>query len=291
MDNSTNIDAALAELQQSKPLSIIKLSDAFYPESPQNAQKRNSGVSDVSASALENATPASLEADLTHYKELFSKLRFSYVEQVTKEKFLRAIVSDDPPFVEPQENAELEALLAEQKALLKAQKAEVADMIAELERRGRELSKRMLHAVITGHEAVQLQAAQLATLPTEIANLESTIASLRESQAPHPTNSSLSLPLPATLELLSSREAEIAALDTQLASLQAALPRRTQELERLERELRPLEMQKQGTVAAAKEARRRREAGVGGLGDELDEKARWLRTSEKMLREMLGVEV
>ncbi|KAJ9641422.1 hypothetical protein H2199_005392 [Coniosporium tulheliwenetii] len=283
MDNSTNIDAALAELQQSKPLSIIKLSDAFYPESPQNAQKRNSGVSDVSASALENATPASLEADLTHYKELFSKLRFSYVEQVTKEKFLRAIVSDDPPFVEPQENAELEALLAEQKALLKAQKAEVADMIAELERRGRELSKR--------HEAVQLQAAQLATLPTEIANLESTIASLRESQAPHPTNSSLSLPLPATLELLSSREAEIAALDTQLASLQAALPRRTQELERLERELRPLEMQKQGTVAAAKEARRRREAGVGGLGDELDEKARWLRTSEKMLREMLGVEV
>lgn len=136
---------------------------------------------------------------------------------------------------------------------------------------------------------MQLQTAQLSTLPTEIANLESTIASLRESQAPHPTNSSLSLPLPATLGLLSSREAEIATLDTQLASLQAALPRKTQELDKLERELRPLEMQKQGTVAAAKEARRRREQGVGGLEDELDEKARWLRTSEKMLREMLGV--
>lgn len=75
-------------------------------------------------------------------KELFTKLRFSYVEQVTKEKFLRAIVSDDPAVVEPAENAELEALLAEQKAALKAQKAEVAGLIAEIERRGRELSQR-----------------------------------------------------------------------------------------------------------------------------------------------------
>lgn len=72
MDDPTNIDAALAELQPPKPLSIIKLSDAFYPETPQSAQKRNSGVSDVSASALDNATPASLEADLTHYKVIFA---------------------------------------------------------------------------------------------------------------------------------------------------------------------------------------------------------------------------
>lgn len=72
MDAPTNIDDALAELQQSNPLSIIKLSEAFYPETRDNAQKRNSGISDVSASALENATPASLEADLTHYKVLVS---------------------------------------------------------------------------------------------------------------------------------------------------------------------------------------------------------------------------
>ena len=61
------------------------------------------------------------------------------------------------------------------------------------------------------------------------------------------------------------------------------------DLEKLERELRPLETQKQGTVAAAKEARRRKEEG-GGIGDELEERGRWLRASEKALREMLEVE-
>lgn len=69
MDNPTEVDAALAKLQQSAPLSIIKLRAAFTPSNPENGQKRTSGASDVSASsAIENATPASLEADLTHYK-------------------------------------------------------------------------------------------------------------------------------------------------------------------------------------------------------------------------------
>ena len=53
--------------------------------------------------------------------------------------------------------------------------------------------------------------------------------------------------------------------------------------------MKPLETQKQVTVAAAKEARRRKEEG-GGIGDELEERGRWLRASEAALREMLEVE-
>ena len=60
---------------------------------------------------------------------------------MTKEKFLRAIVGDPPLIVEHQENVELEAQLADVKALLKSQKSEVAEMVVELERRGRELSQ------------------------------------------------------------------------------------------------------------------------------------------------------
>ena len=75
-------------------------------------------------------------------QELFSKLRFSYVEQVTKEKFLRAITDNPPLFVEQSENTALEAQLGEAKAALKAQKAKVAALIAQLEARGRELSQR-----------------------------------------------------------------------------------------------------------------------------------------------------
>ncbi len=70
-------------------------------------------------------------------------MRFSYLEQVTKEKFLRAIVGDPPLIVEHQENVEVEAQLAEVKASLKAQKIEVADMVTELERSGRDLTRRM----------------------------------------------------------------------------------------------------------------------------------------------------
>lgn len=127
------------------------------------------------------------------------------------------------------------------------------------------------------------------SLPAEIEGLEASIAQLRQDQTPTSSNPELSLPLPETLKVLNEREAELAALNAQIAQLQSSLPNGSKELEKLERELKPLETQKQGTVAAAKEARRRKEEG-GGIGDELEEKGRWLTASEKALREMLEVE-
>lgn len=69
-------------------------------------------------------------------------MRFSYLEQVTKEKFLRSIVGDPPLIVEPAENLELESQLAEVKTVLKEQKEGVARMVGELEERGRKLARR-----------------------------------------------------------------------------------------------------------------------------------------------------
>ncbi|KAL0261551.1 hypothetical protein SLS55_002981 [Diplodia seriata] len=268
----------LKSLQSTQEIKIIELSDEIRPQPAKNGDKRNSAASEMSA---DDATPASLQADLIHYKELFSKLRFSYVEQVTKEKYLTAITADPPQIHDQSENSALEAQLVEVKASLKAQKVEAAEMLAELERRGRDLSKR--------YESIQLRTAQLDTLPTEIANLETTIAELRETQAPHPTNPSLSLPLPETLSVLAAREAELAALDKQLASLESTVPRRTRELERLETELHPLEEKKRNTVQAAKEAQRRREAGEAGMGDDLEQRGRWLTAVEQGLKGMLEV--
>ena len=128
----------LTELQQPQDLAIIKLSEPFTVENDPNNAKRES---DVSADAHEHTSVASIETELEHYKDLFTKLRFSYVEQVTKEKFLRAIVSDPPLLVEPQENNELEAELKEVKAALKAQKEEVTEITKQLEAKGRDLAK------------------------------------------------------------------------------------------------------------------------------------------------------
>ncbi|KAG7008772.1 hypothetical protein G7Y79_00004g013560 [Physcia stellaris] len=267
MDDYSETLASLAALQE-QPLSIIRLSE------PISAPQSSARTSDASSSALDNPTSASLEADLNHYKvysfffraclrqrlrmqELFSKLRFSYLEQVTKEKFLRAIVGEPPLIVDHQENIELEAELAEVKAILKAQKEDVANMVKELDERGRELSRR--------YETVQLQTTHLSSLPPQIASLNSTLASLQ-------------------------REAELADLDQQLKSLQQALPSKQRELEKAENELRAVEAQKEIAVQGAREAMGRRGDGAGGEGvDELELRGRWLRGVETSLRAMLEV--
>jgi chromosome segregation ATPase len=216
-------------------------------------------------------------------QELFSKLRFSYLEQVTKEKFLRAIVGDPPQIVEHTENVALEAQLAAAKASLKAHKLEVAGMIDEIETRGRDLSER--------YEAVQLHTTRLRELPSQIVALEESLEGLREATraADKDKNASLNMPLPATQALLMDRQKELEGLEKQLKSLQQAVPRKTQEAERMENELKPLEVQRAGTVSAAAEARRRREEGERGVGDELELKGRWYRSVETGIRNLVGM--
>jgi chromosome segregation ATPase len=141
-----------------------------------------------------------------------------------------------------------------------------------------------------GYETIQLQVNQLENLPADIANLESTLQLLHETQLPSSTDASLNLPLPATLSLLGTREAELAELNAQLRALESALPRKTRELERLENELKPLEFQRRGVTAAAKEARRRKEEALNGKGDDLEARGRWWRGVEAGLKAMLEVE-
>jgi hypothetical protein len=289
-----DILATLLEVQGSHEFSIIKLSEPLSAPLKQNSGER---TSDVSADVFDNPTPASLEEDLSHYKvclscqcavyvlipakELFSKLRFSYLEQVTKEKFIRAIVGDPPLVVEHQENVELEQTLAVSKAALKSQKTEVAELVAELEKRGRELCRK--------YQNIQMQTSQLQELPLRIEELEASVEELRAAQHPG-SNPTLSLPLEKTLDLVEERERERAELDRQLEQLQVMLPRKTKELERLNAELQPLEIKRLGSTAAAKEAKRRKEEALGGAGDDLEERGRWWRGVESGLKGMLSIE-
>ncbi|KAK3697365.1 hypothetical protein LTR37_017510 [Vermiconidia calcicola] len=270
--------SALIELQAPQDLTILALSAPCLSPNPTVTPKRNSNAS--SNDSRENATPAILSADLTHYQELFSKLRFSYVEQVTKERFLRAITAEQPEFIDASENAELEEQLREDKAALKERKQEVREMVRELEEQGRSLASR--------YDNIRFQTSQLESLPDEIANLEATIADLRQSQGPRSDNPALTLPLQATLTLLSEREDQLADLDRQIEALQAALPHKQAQVSAMQDEVSILNAKKIRAVEEAKEARRRREKG-GGVGDELDERGRWLRGVEAGLRGMLEV--
>lgn len=272
----------LEELQAKHEISIIKLSEPISSALPQaGADTNNARTSDVSTASTDAATPASLEADLAHYKELFAKLRFSYVEQVTKEKFIRAIVGEPPLIVTPQENLELEKQNAQAKAQLKALKMEVADMVEDLERRGRELSRR--------YESVRMETVTLSELPEKIERVDDRIAELREKLQPG-ENPSLNLPLAKTLELVAEKKRQRHELDRQLEQLRSQVPRKRKEMERLQAELQPLEVKRKNGVAAADEARRRKEKALGGVEDDLEERGRWWRASEAALKQMLEVE-
>lgn len=279
--DANEVDSVLKgvqELEANRELSIIRLSEPISSEDSQDARQR---TSDVSNTSTDTPTPASLEADLQHYKELFAKLRFSYVEQVTKEKFIRAIVGDPPQIVSPQENADLEKENQAAKAQLKALKLEVADMVAGLEKKARELSQR--------YENVQLETSKLRDLPARINELEGRVAELKDAQAPG-RSPNMSLPLGKTLELLDERQRRQQELDRELEQLQARVPRKRKEMERLQTELQPLEAKRQNSTAAAKEARRRKEAALGGVEDDLEERGRWLRANETALKKMLEIQ-
>ncbi|KAL2269426.1 hypothetical protein VTJ83DRAFT_1610 [Remersonia thermophila] len=258
-------------------------------------------TSDVSASSLDaGPTPSSLDADLEHYRELFAKLRFSYVEQVTKEKFIRAIVGDPPLIVAAHEIAELEGSNAAAKRALQRRKGEVEGLIRELEGRGRDVAGR--------YGRVRERLAELEGLPGEVERLEREVAGLRERQRERmealglagPSGGGggggggkkgdMALPLGKTRELVGERRAELAALERRLEALERQVPSKKKELERAKAEVAALEKKRAHSTAAAREAKRRKEgAQAGGGEDELEARGRWYRASEAVLREVLDL--
>ncbi|KAM7205648.1 hypothetical protein V8F33_000974 [Rhypophila sp. PSN 637] len=273
-------------------ITIIKLSEPISTANPDPSENSNLRTSDISNSSLDNPTPASLEADLLHYRELFAKLRFSYVEQVTKEKFIRAIVGDPPLIVTAQENADLEASNLVAKAALKSLKNEVNDMISELETRGKQLAAK--------YEQVQLDTATLRDLVQggKIEELEGRISELKAAQAQvdvvdgddDTTGRIMNLPLAKTALLVEERRAALRDLDRQLEQLERLAPRKEKEVARLQNEVNALETKRANVTAAAREAKRRKEnLAQGGVEDDLEAKGRWYRASEVALLQMLGV--
>ncbi|KAI1452600.1 hypothetical protein F4805DRAFT_470718 [Annulohypoxylon moriforme] len=273
--------AKLRSLSATQEITILRLSEPISTAVTQ-LQDPHQRTSDISTSSLDATTPSSLEADLTHYRGLFAKLRFSYVEQVTKEKFIRAIVGDPPLIVSSQENVDLEKENLEAKATLKALKIEVAEMVAGLEEKAKDLSRK--------YDKVQVETIRLEELPGKIGELENAIARLKKTQAvglnPNPE---LNLPLVKTLDLVELKNKKKSELDRQLEQLQNQVPRKKKELDRLHAELQPLETKKQNSMTAAREARRRKEAALGGVEDDLEERGRWFRAAEAGLQEVLEI--
>lgn len=293
--------AALQAHQALHPLSILSLAEPIissttlkdgqtrpdHSESPQSSTVARHSVSNSELESDPSLTPASLQADLAHYKDLFSKLRFSYLEQVTKEKYLRSIVGDPPLVVTHDENLALETRLAAMKSQVQAHKEQVENLVQEMESTARELASK--------YSRVADGMAVLERLPEEVANLQREVdtlmAEVTEKQALAGRSSStdprMNLSLEATETALQEQTRKNKEIDEQIEALQRQLPSKVREVDKMDRELAELEKRRNETTRVARDLQRRR---LEGGRDELEDMGRWYKSSETVLRGLLGVE-
>ena len=270
--------AALESLQSQHELTILKLSEP--------AQRSSDASTNADADV---PTPATLSADLAHYRDLFTKLRFSYTEQVTKEKFLRYLVSSPlppPEHISPAANAALEAELADIKDTLKQQKAAVNEQLIELEAQARELSRR--------HQSVETQAQELREMPTELERLRTEIVRMRQEQGiggeVGDGQAEMGMGLEATVNLVEEREEQLERVQKRLEQVVEQRARKEKELKKMKDEAAAAERERDKAMRSAEDAKKGQKEGKTSIGDEVEEKGRWLRGVETTMKGLLGVE-
>lgn len=259
---------------EQKPLAILGLAEPLLPDSsPQ-------GDGNVQSNK-EVLDPRTLTSDLQHYRDLFSKLRFSYLEQVTKEKYLRSIVGD-VPLPTAQDNATLEEALVGMKASLQQKKRDVEALVTEIEQLARDVAQR--------YDSVQLDVKTMEVLPEEIDRLESEVAELRQAadergavQSDH-NNPRMELGLEETERMIEEGKRRNEELQRELEALEREVALEEAEKERSEKEVADLGQQRNEVTRMAREAQRLRESGGR---DMLEEQGRWYQSSEKILKGIL----
>ncbi|KAI5803415.1 hypothetical protein DFH27DRAFT_48264 [Peziza echinospora] len=254
---------------------------------PTPNSKQKSSARSRSSDAATTHTPGSVTAGLSYYKELFSKLRFSYLETITKEKYLRSILEDPPAVTESHENEALELELSEYKQDLAEMKSDMVLLVTQIEL----LSEKL--GVISPDAASKL--AELEGLPDELAELDNAIqtelSNLGKSPSQEPHDETLHLPLNETLALVHRLESELSSIDRDLTSLtNIEVPRKQRLTEQLDKELKPLEMDKAGLVGLATQAKhmREREREMGRADRE--NMGRWYKAANEAMSQLVGPE-
>jgi Skp family chaperone for outer membrane proteins len=304
--------AHLRDTQKASPLSILHLAEPILDTGSSNinasistdrratlatstasaAPSEHDAAHNTSTSNSHQLTPSSLSADLQHYRELFAKLRFSYLEQVTKEKYLRSIVGDPPVLVSPGENAALESTLATMKSELKAKKTETDALVVELEGVARTLAAR--------YESVQEGTRELETLPAEVAGLREQVELFRDEVAAKQkelgredeggeggaVDPRYAMGVEATRAALEEQRRANAEIDREIEELERRLPGKVGECERVERELEETERRREEVTRLAREVKRIREEGGRDL---VGERGRWYTAQEAVLKGLLQI--
>jgi hypothetical protein len=126
----------LLSLLNSDRLTLQKLA-ATVPAVPP------AGAEDITANSdfsITDADPVTLDHELVHYRNLFQRLKFSYLEQIAKEKFVRTITDDHRVFPEADENDALVEKVMAAKKEWKQSKRELEAMVDRIKGLGERIA-------------------------------------------------------------------------------------------------------------------------------------------------------
>ena len=281
-----NILSQIYQQQQTTPLSILALAEPLLNQqnSPSTSTQRESNASSTDPASQPDLTPSSLQADLQHYRDLFSKLRFSYSEQVTKERYLKSIVGDPPTLHTAEENAVLQEKVAGMKADLKAKKVEVDEMVEEIRSDARELARRW-QDVENGKIVLDVVPGQVQELEAEVADLREKVerrqAELGRNVGEEPR---YTMSLDATDAALEERRRENKLMEREIERLKEAIEVKDRECERTERELEECERKRNEVTRVARDLKKMKEEGGR---DMVGERGRWYAAQGTVMKGLL----
>ncbi|KAG1776724.1 hypothetical protein EV702DRAFT_1105958 [Suillus placidus] len=176
--------------------------------------------------ALGLKDPKIVESDVQAQISFLRKLKFLYLEQNAKDKYVKTIVSDDAPLVTPALNEELRVRNEEKKTALREHKAKLAERRDDL----RALSGFVEEDYKKAH-ALTLQAS---TLSQKILDARLSLTRLRQAH-PHPrlTITTANQQLDGQVEEMQALDAELADAHEKIATVRDRIKVGTGQVEKL----------------------------------------------------------
>lgn len=136
----------------------------------------NSSINSNHSNQSLPAEPHLYQSELLQAVDYFGKLKFKYVEQQTKENFLKKILATQPPLITPEDNIALEESNRNDKAQLKSDKVNTDNKTKELEE--------LVNVVCDEHEKYTAESDDANALIGEIQEMQLELAKLRATHPP-----------------------------------------------------------------------------------------------------------
>ncbi|KAJ1983444.1 hypothetical protein H4R34_001278 [Dimargaris verticillata] len=227
---------SLYQTLDTHPFHLIAL-DKVYPKQVATVTRQPENAGE------QGLAPAAVEAELSYYNELFEKLKFNYLEQATKERFIRDLMQEPPLVVDQEDIQELEASNVEHKQRLKQRKG-------EMQRYSEKLSS-LAHDVVAAYCQTKDDFTTTPDLLREIRDLESQIQRIEAED-----DSTQKLTIQESQMKLNEQLAHLATVSTEIDEHKARLAALNQAIQKHQDQVHSLESECKSASYFANEAQR-----------------------------------